>query len=303
MHARTHGGLLGLLLLAACGPRTAPETRNTNNTSGNEQPPAAQPDAAVAAAEPDAAPAAPAPPPAPALVVGTSAPLEAGDDPHVSIRSPANNAVLRTNSVEVRLEVTGWPAPTGMRHIHLILDNDPYTRIDNPAEPHTFANLAPGMHVLRAFPGRGSHESVKRPGAFAMSVFYVGPRPRGATFDARAPLLTYSRPKGDYFGAQAEHILLDFFLTNIPNDRLAADGFRVRYAVDALLTGELTAWEPHYLDNLPNGEHHIVLDLLGANGQPVPGPFNHIDRVIRVDRNAQPAAPPAAAAADPHTGH
>ena len=36
-----------------------------------------------------------------------------------------------------------------------------------------------------------------------------------------APLLTYSRPKGEYTGAGAESIMVDFYLTNAtlgPND-------------------------------------------------------------------------------------
>jgi hypothetical protein len=144
---------------------------------------------------------------------------------------------------------------------------------------------------------------VKTPGAFAMTTFFVGNRNDTLHFDAHAPLLTYSRPKGDYNGAEAEHILLDFYITNVPNNQLAPDGFRVRYDIDGSTHGEITSWVPNFIDNLPDGEHHVVLDLLGADGQPVAGPFNHTDRVIHVNRSAPPpSAAPASGSPAPASG-
>ena len=65
-----------------------------------------------------------------------------------------------------------------------------------------------------------------------MVVFHVGNRTDTLHFDPHAPLLTYSRPKGDYNGADADHILLDFYLANIPGNQLSATGNRVRYSID-----------------------------------------------------------------------
>lgn len=176
-----------------------------------------------------------------------------------------------------------------MRHIHLILDNDPYIRVNDPTQPYVLENLAEGTHVLRAFPGWSTHESVKTEGAFAMLVFHVGNRTDTLHLDPRAPLLTYSRPKGEYNGAEADHVLLDFYVTNLPGEPLSPAGHRVRYRIDGLATGEISSWVPHFIDHLADGEHHITLDLLGPDGQPVAGPFNHTERVIRVNHTASAA--------------
>src|ERR1700730_18579854 len=57
--------------------------------------------------------------------------------------------------------------------------------------------------------------------------------------DPAKPLLTYSRPKGEYKGADADPIMIDFWLSN---GKLQADGgqYRVRYSVDG--------GEPKFLD-------------------------------------------------------
>ena len=53
----------------------------------------------------------------------------------------------------------------------------------------------------------------------------------GSTFDPKKPLLTYSRPKGEYKGGDADAVMIDFWLSNA---KLVGDGgeYRVRYTVD-----------------------------------------------------------------------
>jgi hypothetical protein len=226
------------------------------------------------------------PPPLPPVAVVPAARTEipANLHPRVRITAPRANATVTGDALDVVLAVQDWPAPEDRRHIHLILDNGPYIRIDNPRQPHHLTGLTPGTHTLRAFPGWGTHESVKTDGAFAMVTFNVGRRSNENNPAPRQPLLTYSRPKGDYNGADANRILLDFYLTNVPT--LSATGFRVRYTIDGTTTGELTNWVPHFIENLPDGAHTIALDLLAANGQLAPGPFNHAERSINVSRVA-----------------
>jgi hypothetical protein len=216
------------------------------------------------------------------VVAGPRTEIPANLRPTVRITAPRANATVRGTAMDVRLDVRDWPAPEGGRHVHLILDNGPYIRIDNPGQPHHLEGLTPGTHTLRAFPGWSTHESIKRDGAFAIVTFNVERRSAENNPAARQPLLTYSRPKGSYLGADADRILLDWYLTNVP--ALSATGFRVRYSIDGTTTGEMTEWAPHYIENLPDGTHTITLDLLGANGQPVAGPFNHAERQINVNR-------------------
>lgn len=256
---------------------------------------------AAAASTPDAAPAAPAA--AVAIVAGERREVPT-PTPRVQITAPANNATIREDRVEVRLNVQNWRDVSNaqdMRHVHLVLDNNPYIRVDDPSRPVPLEHLAQGTHVLRAFPGWETHETVKTAGAYAVVVFNVGAPSRDLHFNPRAPLLTYSRPKGRIEGPGANRILLDFYLANIPNNQLSATGLRVRPSIDGTALSELTSWVPYYIENLPDGEHTITLDLLGANGELSPGPFNHAEQRITVSRTPAPAAP--AAASDPHAGH
>src|SRR5690606_16954891 len=57
------------------------------------------------------------------------------------------------------------------------------------------------------------------------------PPSQGGKIDDKLPLLTYSRPKGEYKGADADPIMIDFWLIG---GQLTGDGgqYRVRYSVD-----------------------------------------------------------------------
>lgn len=226
------------------------------------------------------------PPPAPVRVVaGERAPLE-GDAPTVRITAPRNGQRIARGRVDLRLTVRNWPLePEPGRHVHVIVDDEPYIAVRDISRPIDLTelvrqnlghDLAQGTHVVRVFPSRGHHESVKAEGAFAVVLFHYGAPTEGFSFDASAPLLTYSRPKG--CNAAGERILLDFYLQNV---ELAADGHRVRYAIDGR-GGDITAWAPHWIENLPSGEHTVRLTLVDAQGEPVPGPFNDTTRTITV---------------------
>jgi hypothetical protein len=153
---------------------------------------------------------------------------------------------------------------------------------------------------VRVFPSRAHHESVKDAGAFATVTFVYQSPTEGFAFDPRAPLLTYSRPKG--CNVAGSRVLLDFFVTNAT---LAADGTRVRYAIDDAVTGDIASWAPHFIENLPLGEHRIRLTLVGADGAPIAGPFNDTTRTITVAESCTPPAPAPApiAAPVPETVH
>lgn len=225
----------------------------------------------------------PAPPPT--VVVGESAAIE-GSMPTLRITAPRNGATIRTGNVSVRVNLANWElaSPAGP-HVHLILDNEPYIAIRDTGAPIdlnavVLANLghelAEGTHVLRMFPSRGHHESVKDPGAFATVTFHYRTATAGFSFDASAPLLTYSRPKG--CNVSGERVLVDFFVTNAT---LAPGGTRVQWTLDGR-TGEMTSWAPHWIENLSAGSHELRLNLLGADGTPVAGPFNDTTRTFTV---------------------
>ncbi|MDH3290438.1 MAG: hypothetical protein OEO20_07835 [Gemmatimonadota bacterium] len=167
------------------------------------------------------------------------------------------------------------------QHIHLIVDNEPYSAHYTTTATVDLSTLGPGRHVLRAFPSRQWHESVKTPTAFASAAFRVGTADSGVDFDPELPLLTYSRPKGTYAGADADSVMVDFYVSNAT---LRPGGHAVRLTVDGQVNETLTDWVPYFLVGLPAGRHAVTLELLGPDGQPVPGPFNRASHTITVER-------------------
>jgi hypothetical protein len=100
--------------------------------------------------------------------------------------------------------------------------------------------------------------------------------------DAKKPLLTYSRPKGEYKGADAEAIMIDFWLANA---KLQGDGgeYRVRYSVDGGEAKFLEKWEPIWLKGWVAGKHTVKVELVDKDGNVVAnGDYNSTSRDITV---------------------
>jgi len=106
----------------------------------------------------------------------------------------------------------------------------------------------------------------------------------GGNVDAKKPLLTYSRPKGEYKGADADAIMIDFWLLNA---KLAGDGgeYRVRYSVDGGEPKFIEKWGPIWLSGWTNGMHSIKLELVDKDGNVVDnGGYNSTTREITVTK-------------------
>lgn len=163
------------------------------------------------------------------------------------------------------------------QHIHLILNDGPYTAHYEP----TFesAELDPGHYVALAFLSRSYHESVKAPGAYVLTDFTVGGAERPADLDLSGPQLFYSRPKGTYSGPDTEKVMLDFFLVNAD---LSPDGYKVKATINGQ-ESTLDNWQPYLIDGLPKGEATIHLQLIDAAGNVVPGPYNDVTRTITLE--------------------
>lgn len=167
------------------------------------------------------------------------------------------------------------------QHLHFILDNQPYHAVYSTMRPVPMGELEPGRHVVRVFPSRQWHESVKEPGAFAITEFAVGGVGGPSVIEPNRPLLTYSRPKGSYEGADADSIMVDFYLTNV---ELGPGEASVHLSVDGQLLSEITEWKPYFLVGVPPGEHTVTLSLMSPMGTKVPGPYNETTRTITVSR-------------------
>ena len=208
--------------------------------------------------------------------------------PQVTILSPKPNEVLQDINISVRFQVQDLPLfqneEFGLSpHLHVIVDNQPYSAIYDVSKPFELKDLEPGTHTIRAFASRPWHESFKNDGAYAQTTFHVFTKTPETSPDLKQPLLTYSRPKGSY---GAEPVMLDFYLANAPLHLVAqADAaddiqdWQVRCTID----GEsftIDRWEPIYLKGLKPGKNWVQLELLDESGKVVPNAFNDTVRLI-----------------------
>ncbi len=201
-------------------------------------------------------------------------------------------------------------------HIHVILDNQPYEAHYILDQGFELRNVVDGEHTLRFFPSRPWHESYKNEGAFQTVKFTVkngaansnqptttdagqqmsnanaAPTPEGkdmqastaGAVDFKKALLTYSRPKGEYKGADADTIMIDFWLSNA---KLAGDGgeYRARYSVDGGEAKFIDNWKPIWLSGWTNGKHTVRLELVDKSGNIVDnGGYNSTTREITVTK-------------------
>ena len=223
--------------------------------------------------------------------------------PVLTIMSPAMGSLVTGPTVSVKLSLGGdlkgyklYKDPvSGMgNHIHVILDNEPYEACYDVSQPFVLQKVAPGKHTLRVFASRPWHESYKNSGVFQMVSFTVSGNNEAAKsettktatneVDPAKPLMTYSRPKGEYKGEDADSIMIDFWLSNA---RLKGDGgaYRIRYFIDDDEPRYIDKWEPVWLKGWNPGKHTVRLELLGADQYPVKnGGYNITTREINVSR-------------------
>jgi hypothetical protein len=226
----------------------------------------------------------------PSVIQQLSQSLE-GYQPQVTILGPANDQVLQDTTVSVQLQVQDLPVFKDPDldlgpHLHVILDNEPYQAVYDLDKPLVFENLPPGTHTLRVFASRPWHESFKNEGAYAQTTFHVFTKSADNNPQPNLPLLTYSRPKGDY---GAEPIMLDFYLTNAPLHLVAQENpdddiadWRIRVTIN----GEsfvLDRWQPVYLKGFKPGKNWVKLEFLDEQGNPVSNVFNDTVRLINYE--------------------
>lgn len=159
------------------------------------------------------------------------------------------------------------------QHIHLILNNGPYSA---HYEPNVSKSLEEGNYVALAFLSRSYHESVKNANSYWLDVIKVGNPTDQLDIDFSAQHMFYSRPKGTYTGKDTEKLMIDFFLLNTD---LSPDGNKVR----ATVNGEvfiIDEWAPFYVEGLPMGDIPFKLELIDTNGNVIPGPFNVVERIV-----------------------
>jgi hypothetical protein len=205
-------------------------------------------------------------------------------------------------------------------HIHVILDNQPYEAYYNIEKEFELRNVPDGEHTLRVFASRPWHESYKNEDSFHIVRFTVKngganldipattnsgqpmsnansntapsgtpegkdmPASQGGKVDLSKPLLTYSRPKGEYKGADSDPVMIDFWLANA---KLVGDGgdYRVRYSVNGGEPKFIEKWAPLWLSGWTAGKHTIKLELVDKDGNVVDnGGYNSTSRDITITK-------------------
>ncbi|MEB2786177.1 hypothetical protein [Algoriphagus persicinus] len=206
----------------------------------------------------------------------------------LTLSKPSNTSIAKAGEIDFAFEVGNYElggqtekngvasmlANSGNgQHIHFILDNDPYSA---HYEPTFKKEVTEGTHYLVAFLSRSYHESVKNNHSFIAKKIVVGNAGDDMNVDLDQPTMIYSRPKGEYSGADTENLMLDFFLLNTT---LSETGNKVR----ATINGQefmITEWAPYIIKGLPKGEATIKLELLDASGNLIPGGFNEVTRTV-----------------------
>lgn len=308
MRARTlvaalGAGTLFVTALFACGG-------GSDNLPPPPPPPPAPAslDAGITPVSTTPSPPIPAKPPTPpvTLSVGAASPDPTAPLPTVKITAPTREQVVAADKAadfSVKLDVKNWQTAQGSSHVHLILDNKPYKAIYDTKAPVKLSELAggealaEGAHVLVAFPSRANHESVKTKDALAIVPFWIGKKGKLDPDPTKKPMLIYSRPKGDYNGDFANHVLVDFQLANVT----LAEGkehvhvFVKGPGIDKPLEQKVEKFGPPlYLDNLQNGAYEIKVELMDGSMKTLDGPWNSTTRTIKVDHDAK---------ADPNVAH
>ena len=236
---------------------------------------------------------------------------EAVEEAKARITFPGNGGIMDAGVVGVVIDVEGFVlgaqtessradeiANSGKgQHVHLIVNNEPYMAVYEEGEVEL--DLSPGLYTLLAFPSRSYHESVKNQEASDLINFCVRDPEAGcieriwdiqadrkaifysiinwlrsiiSDVQADRKAIFYSRPKGKYSGADAEKIMLDFYLHNL---ELSQDGYRVKYTVtkkdeqDKIYSIVLDEWKPAFITGLESGTYVVRLYLVDSNGDVV----------------------------------
>lgn len=164
------------------------------------------------------------------------------------------------------------------QHIHFIMDNKPYVALYEPKHETTVP--VNSEHYILCFLSRSYHESVKHKEAAVLAHIKVDAQGKLVRLpDTAAPMIFYSRPKGDYIGKDTANLLLDFYPANVA----LGNDHKVKVDVKNESTGKsgsftLSEWKPHFIQGLGTGKASVTLTLVDKDGKQVAGPNTTVTR-------------------------
>ena len=168
------------------------------------------------------------------------------------------------------------------QHIHFILDNKPYTALYEPKHEITLPKNS--EHYLMCFLSRSYHESIKTKGAAFVYHFKIDENGKLVKLEEpTTPMLFYSRPKGDYLGADSTNLLFDFYVWNAT---LGAD-YKVKAQIKNETNGQskdltVESWQAMFIEHLGTGKSTISISLIDKEGKAVDGPMTNATRNFQV---------------------
>jgi hypothetical protein len=169
------------------------------------------------------------------------------------------------------------------QHIHFIVDNRPYKALYEPKNELMLPINS--EHYVLAFLSRSYHESLKNKESGQLYHFKIDEKGRLQKLEnPSTPMIFYSRPKGDYLGADTENLLLDFYTVNAP---LAADGYRVQAHITATgldTTITISEWKSNFIKGLPMGKTKVTLSLIDKDGNAVGGAHTTASREFNLSK-------------------
>ena len=231
---------------------------------------------------------------------------DALNEAKVSIIRPQDNEKLKPDKVSLVLRAEGvelgaqtQPSQIGEiansvkgQHMRVIVNNESLADAYEAGQI-TLGRFSPGVYTAFSFPVRSYYESFKNEGASDLVNFCVVNN-EGSCIERdydvydHTKAIFYNRPEGEYRGASAKKIMLDFYLHNM---ELSEDGYNARYTVTKKnKDGQshsivLKEWKPAFITGLQSGLYIVKLDLIDNSGRIV-GPnevaYSETSREIRV---------------------
>ncbi|HET8573345.1 MAG TPA: hypothetical protein VFL76_05690 [Edaphocola sp.] len=207
-------------------------------------------------------------------IAGLTAKMKGKDSATVTIKYKVENYQLTGQTEDAAHK--GCSNSKDGQHIHFILDNQPYVALYRPE--NTFVVPVNQPQYLMSFLSRSYHESVKAPKAGVLLHFSVDKNGKvNKLADPVTPMLFYSRPKGEYAGADARNILLDFYVYHADLGKNAL--------VKAIVNDtsfSIDKWQAYFIKNAPEGDLKISLQLTDTAGVPLSGDNTAVSRTVKV---------------------
>lgn len=161
-------------------------------------------------------------------------------------------------------ERRGLPATPKGQYLHLVLNNEKHKRIYHHEQA---LQVEDGTHLWFGFLSFSHHLSLSQTNTKFAREVEVQNGQVVRSKDYTAPALAYHAPLGMY--TPEDTVVLDFQLFNLPE--LTAP-YWVRVTLNDQNTYELHTAQPHFWTQLPKGQYHVKLELIGPRNQSIYGP-------------------------------